>query len=1086
MPIQRSPGSVFPEIALLAALPVIAALGVPQARCQAPSESASDRSSAASQRQTLRVQAVKPDAKKARQAYQQGLRAEQNQDWQTAYEAYSNAGDWAPTEREYLMRLEVVKGRLVQTKVEAAERSAVAGQLANARSELLAARYLDPKNTVVRDRLAELAAAEPGQAEPLLTEFEPAGEVHLDSRPGTHSFDYRGDTEGVYEEVARQFAVEVAFDTDLVSRPVRLRADDLDFPSAMRVLGEMTGTFWRPLTEHLFFVAADTAQKRRDYDTSVARTILLPASESPQGMTETLRLVREITGITRSDLDTRNRTLTLRASPRAVAIASGLVEDLERPVGELILEMEVLQVDRNYARNLGITPPESSHVFTLSTQQIQQAQQSLEGLVSVITQVFGQPSSISGLTATQISSLLSSNQLSLGSLIPPLVAFGGGESTFLAELPGASANFSQMLSLVQSGRRILLRAEDGQPATFFVGSRIPVSLAQFSSSLGGTSTNLSGVTSSEFPTTNYSAGKGPTFVATGSLRNSTTEDLVVANFTDNTISVLLGNNDGTFQTQKTYPTGAGPVWIATGKFNTTAATTQNLDLAVANQNANTISIFLGKGDGTFTTGTSLKTGVEPVSVIAANLNDKGGTNLDLAVANHGDNTISIYFGSGDGTFKPPTIIALPSGYAPSAIAAADFNKDGHLDLAVTDEGKAFVSVFLGNGDGTFGPRQDYPTGGSPVWVSTGDFDGDGIQDLAIANKADNTVSILLGNRTSNNAAIGDGTFGPETIYAAGNGPTSIAVADFNIDGRPDLAVADQTGNTVSILLGTGAGVFTPILELPVGTTPVSIVTGDFNGDGKPDVAVANNGSEDVSVILDSSNFSGAINSLTGTPFPGVEYLDVGLKVKATPRIHQNDEVTLHLEFELSSITAQSFNTIPVISNQTVNQTVRVKENETAALAGILEPKLTNVISGTPGIEGLPGIGWLAQNENRQNSESELLILVTPRMVRLAARKDHVIYAGRGSLDRAGAPGPVNEGPVPPGPPGFVTPPLRPLVPQPEPQQPNQQQPNQQQPNQQQPNQQQPNQQQLQLQQPPQPNPPEAQPGSPQPQPPPNP
>jgi len=330
------------------------------------------------------------------------------------------------------------------------------------------------------------------------------------------------------------------------------------------------------------------------------------------------------------------------------------------------------------------------------------------------------------------------------------------------------------------------------------------------------------------------------------------------------------------------------------------------------------------------------------------------------------------------------------------------------------------------------------------------------------------VSVLLGNRTVSNAAIGDGTFGLQTTYAAGNGPTSIAVADFNIDGRPDLAVADQTGNAVSILLGTGAGVFTPILELPVGTSPVSIVTGDFNGDGKPDIAVANNGSDDVSVILDSSNFSGAINSLTGTPFPGVEYLDVGLKVKATPRIHQNDEVTLHLEFELSSITAQSFNTIPVISNQTVNQTVRVKENETAALAGILEPKLTNVISGTPGIEGLPGIGWLAQNENRQTSESELLILVTPRMVRLAARKDHVIYAGRGSLDRAGAPGPVNEGPIPPGPPGFVTPPLRPPVPQPEPQQPNQQQPNLQQ---------------LQLQQPPQPNAPEAQPGSPQPQPP---
>jgi type II secretory pathway component GspD/PulD (secretin) len=1067
MAIRRSSGSIFRRPAL-AVLLVIAAVGVPQVRPQMRSQPASERSVPPNQAQIAGAPAAKNDAKKAKQAYQQGLRAEQEQDWEAAYQAYSSAGGWAPTDREYLLRREVARSRLVQTKVDAAERHAIAGRLADARREMLAARYLDPTNRVVEDRLAELAAAEPGQAEQLHSALEQAEEVHLDYQRGEQSFDFRGDTQGAYEEVARRFGVEVAFDVDLVARPVRLRVLDVNFPSAMRALGDMTGTFWRPLTKRLFFVTADTAQKRKDYEISVVRTILLPASRSPQEMTETLRLVREISGITRSDLDTRTRTLTLRASPQAVAVASGLVEDLERPVGELILEMEVLRVDRNYARQLGITPPETSQVFTLSTQQIQQAQQSLQGLISVITQVFGQPSSLSGLTTTQISSLLSSNQLSLSSLIPPLVAFGGGESTFLATLPGAAANFSQMLSLVQSGRRILLRAEDGQPATFFVGNRIPVSLAQFSSSLGGTSTNLSSVTSSDFPTTTYPTGKGPTFVASGSLRNTTTEDLIVANFADNTISVLLGRGDGTFSAQATYPTGAGPAWIATGKFNTTTAATQNLDLAVANQNGNTISIFLGKGDGTFTAGTPLKTGNGPVSLVAADLNDKGGTHLDLAIANHGDNTISIYLGNGDGTFQAPSLIT--SGPAPSAIAAADFNGDGHIDLAVANEGNATVSIFLGNGDGTFGSRQDYPTGNSPVWVSTGDFDGDQIQDLAVANKADNTVSILLGNKSTANASIGNGTFGAPIAYPAGNGPASIAVADFNIDGRPDLVVSDQTDNAVSVLLGTGGGVFAPNLELPVGTNPVSVVTGDFNADGKPDVAVVNNGSDNLSVILNSSNFSGAINALNGTLFPGVEYLDLGLKVKATPRIHPNDEVTLQLEFELSSITAQSFNMIPVINNQTIHQTVRVKQNETAALAGILQPQVTNAISGTPGIAGLPGIGWLAQNENRQNSDSELLILVTPRMVRLAPRNDHVIYAGQGSLDRGGAAGPPIEGPFQPGPAGLATPPpppgQQPGLEQPNPQQPQPPQPSPQQPQQPpQPPQQQPNLQQSQPVQP---------------------
>src|SRR5208283_4076078 len=116
----------------------------------------------------------------------------------------------------------------------------------------------------------------------------------------------------------------------------------------------------RPLASRLFFVSQDTPQKRKDYEPSVVRSILLPASETTEQMTETLRLVRDITGITRSNLDTSARTITLRASPQAIAIASDLVDDLQKPTSELILEMEVLEVDRNVARQLGITPPQSS------------------------------------------------------------------------------------------------------------------------------------------------------------------------------------------------------------------------------------------------------------------------------------------------------------------------------------------------------------------------------------------------------------------------------------------------------------------------------------------------------------------------------------------------------------------------------------------------------------------------------------------------------------------------------------------------------------------------------------------------------
>ncbi|MGB0036530.1 MAG: FG-GAP-like repeat-containing protein [Candidatus Acidiferrales bacterium] len=937
--------------------------------------------------------------------------------------------NWAPGERDYFLHREIAKSRLVQAKVDLAERQAISGHLTDARHSLLAARYLDPTNTVVRDRFAELNALEPGQSQPLPQDFEVGNPIRLEYQQGKQDMKYRGNTQGAYEEAARNFGVEVAFDVDLRTRPVHVEFQDADFLTTMRLLNDATGTFWRPLTRHLFFVSDNTAQKRKEYEISIVRTVLLPASVTTDQMTELLRLVREIAGITRSDLDSRSRTLTMRASPQAIAVATSLIEDLEKPAGELILEIEVLEVDRNYARQLGVTPPENTKIFTITKQEVLQAQKSFADLVAVLTEIFGLPSSLSGLTNTQITSLLNSGQLGIGTLLPPLIAFGGGSSTFIGTVPGATANFAEMLSLVRHGRRILLRVEDGKSATFFVGDRVPVTLAQFSASLGSANANISNLVSTNFPTSELPTGVAPAFIATGDLRNKSQADLIVVNHTDNTLSVFLSNGDGTFQDaiSPAPVTGGGPVWIASGNFNSNTTKPNNdlfLDLAVVNQTDNTISILLGNGDGTFKPKTDVATGNVPSSAVAADLNGDG--NADLIVTNHTDNTMSVFLGNGDGTFQTPTVI--PTGAGPSAIVAADFNLDGKIDLAVTNQTDNTVSIFIGNGDGTFKPRVDYPTGNSPLWVSTADVSGDGMLDLVVANNTDNTVSVLLG--------VGDGTFGAKTDYPAGNGPTSIAIADYSQDGLLDLAVTDQSDNAVSLLLGLGSGTFSANFELPVGSDPVSMITADFNADGRPDAAVANMGSNTATVILNSSNFS-VPNGFTGSPFPGTEYLDIGVKVKATPRIHPDDEVTLQLRFEISSLKSESLNGIPEIANQTVEQTVRLKENETSAISGILEEQVMRAIGGTPGLADLEGIGYLLGNRNATVSDTELLILITPRVVALAPHKDHTVYAGRGTAEGPGGitptlPFPGRQEPViPPNPsPAPGQPPAQPFQPPP--------------------------------------------------------
>jgi type II secretory pathway component HofQ len=1035
---------------------LVAALSVPSLNAipQSGANSSAAAGAGAQQAQTPPAQNITPaveqklpapprkqDVKKGKEAYKQGLKLEQNGDWQAAYDAYSDAVDWDPSSREYLVRQAVTKGQVVQMKVDLAEREAVSGHFSNALHALRDAMQLDPSNRTIRERLTEMEALDPARARQIIAEPVMMPAVQLDHRPGRQSFHLRGQTESAYQEIAQRFGVEVAFDVDVRQVPVQLDLQDMDFATATRVLGQATNTFWRPLTKHLFFVAPDTTQKRKDYDVSIVRTVLLASSETNEQMTELSRLVREIAGITRTDLDTRSRTLTMRASPQAMAVATGIIEDLQRPPDELILELEVMEVDRNNNLDVGITGPQTATIFSIPTNAAQLVQEGgATALNALLTQVFGSASSI-----------------------PPLFAFGGGKTTFLGTLPGATATLSNFLSTVHTGRRVLLRAEDGQPATFFVGERFPVSLAQFSSSLVSTATTAatqtptaSAPSASALPVTTVNTGTNPDFVATADFNDDNFQDFVVANFTDGTLSVFLGNplSPGTFQAPTTVTVGAGPAWISTGFFNVKNDTTNTLvDLAVANQTAGTVSILHGNGDGTFTAEPTLTlpSGAGPTAIAVADFNDDGFA--DLAVVNKNTNTVSIFLGNGDETFQAPT--TLVTGNAPTSIVAQAFNPNAPaiIDLAVTNSTDNTLQIFLGNGKGTFTKGATYNTGVTPVYVASADVNLDGNLDLVVADSGAPTTANTVGNSVSVFLGNGDGTFilpgGSRMDFPAGTTPTSFVIADFNDDGIPDLGVTASGDNAFALLLGASGGLFDAPIEVPVGTTPDSIATADFNGAGLPDVVISNFGSNTASIILDSSALIGLLSgSGVGTQFPNAEYIDIGLKVKATPRVHENGDVSLQFEFTMSSLAGNSLNNIPVVNNQEIHQSVRVHADESALLAGYLAPQNTTALNGSPGIANLPLNGLVGGTTSTQFMNTEVLILVTPRIVDSAARnKEHLIYAGRGQLGGPGALGPtvlerrggvVNQ--VEPRPEPIAAPPLPqpeatpPPQPQPEPQQ----------------------------------------------------
>jgi hypothetical protein len=288
------------------------------------------------------------------------------------------------------------------------------------------------------------------------------------------------------------------------------------------------------------------------------------------------------------------------------------------------------------------------------------------------------------------------------------------------------------------------------------------------------------------PALNFSTGPLPYAAAIGDFNGDGNMDLATANETCPTIpcgsgsvSILLGNGDGTFKPHVEYATGVGPQSVTTADFNGDS----KLDLAIANNgfnSGNTVSILLGKGDGTFLPHVDYLTTNVPLTVATGDFNMDG--KLDLVVGNFG--TISIFLGKGDGTFQPR--VDYPA-IGNQSIVVADFNGDGKADLAT--EG----SILLGNGDGTFQPHMDYRSGVANM-LGLGDFNSDGIPDLAVPS-SQTKVSILLGK--------GDGTFIAPVSYEVVNQIlSSFTVADFNGDGVPDLAATDANLDTVSIILST--------------------------------------------------------------------------------------------------------------------------------------------------------------------------------------------------------------------------------------------------------------------------------------------
>jgi FG-GAP-like repeat/Abnormal spindle-like microcephaly-assoc'd, ASPM-SPD-2-Hydin/Divergent InlB B-repeat domain len=341
-----------------------------------------------------------------------------------------------------------------------------------------------------------------------------------------------------------------------------------------------------------------------------------------------------------------------------------------------------------------------------------------------------------------------------------------------------------------------------------------------------------------------SGGTGPSYLTVADFNGDGHPDIVATNAGNNTIGVLLGKGDGTFNTPISTAVACNPTWAAVGDFNGDG----HKDLVVvAPACGPNVDILLGNGDGTFTTKTTF-TFTSPQTVSVGDFNGDG--KLDIAVVTQGSpDSVLILPGKGDGTFNTPISVSLGASVQSFQAVVADFNKDGHVDLAISEKNGSGFLVLLGKGDGTFLAPSGFSLPAQGFGLAEGDFNNDSIPDLAVTSPADAGVSIFLGDGTGKFTPVnnpGTGTLPTFAGFVPGifAGPSLVGIGDFNGDGKADVIVTLEGIAALAVLPGNGDGTLgAPLLYATPGN-PNAVGIADFNGDGKLDWAVTTNGTLD--------------------------------------------------------------------------------------------------------------------------------------------------------------------------------------------------------------------------------------------------
>jgi general secretion pathway protein D len=416
------------------------------------------------------------DLKEAKAAFGRGLKLQQSAPDQ-AYKEFDRASQLVPRNVEYVTARELARQQLVSSHLQRGNSELDSGKQIEALAEFRSALSLDPSNQFAQQRLQD-AVGDPvpkPSGPPSVVDESP--EIHLAPNLNRASFHFRGDSRELLTTIASAYGVSAQVEDSVPSRRVFFDIDDVDFYKAMQTAGQVTKTFWTPLTEKQMLVAVDTPENRRQFERMAMRTFYVPGASTPTALNDVMNLLRNLFDVRFVTPNAAASTLVVRAPQNQLDAATQFLEKLDGSRPQVMLDIKVYQISHTLTRNIGVHIPNQFNVFNIPAGALAAlGGQNIQDLINQLIASGG----INQANNQAISALLAQLQGQQNSIFSqPLATFGGGKTLTGISLDQLSAQLSLNEGWVKTLDHATLRAAQGSDATFRMGSRFPVLNASF-------------------------------------------------------------------------------------------------------------------------------------------------------------------------------------------------------------------------------------------------------------------------------------------------------------------------------------------------------------------------------------------------------------------------------------------------------------------------------------------------------------------------------------------------------------------------------------------------------------------------------